>query len=232
MTAPTAPAVSVQHPYYTTPGTVTTSYAHYYANPSNYPPQYSRPPVPVSVPATTTTTTTPGATSTISTASSAPLSLPGSTSGLLASSYTPSTGYTYTPTSGTTAQTYLPRYSLSGSHGAHPVIALSPAATAAAAAAQSQILRAAGASAGTVPIIANPSIAGAAGVGTAIGGTGAADEEEEGEEHELPFMSDDVYGQGLLWQSQSKENLKYYRLVLLGSCDHFLSMLFSQFLGS
>lgn len=35
---------------------------------------------------------------------------------------------------------------------------------------------------------------------------GGADDEDDAED--LPVMSDDVYGQGLLWQSQSKDNLK------------------------
>ena len=38
---------------------------------------------------------------------------------------------------------------------------------------------------------------------------GAATVEDEDDAEDLPVMSDDVYGQGLLWQSQSKDNLKY-----------------------
>ncbi|KAF8530062.1 TAFII28-domain-containing protein [Hysterangium stoloniferum] len=36
----------------------------------------------------------------------------------------------------------------------------------------------------------------------------AAAGEDEDDADELPMMSDDVYGQGLAWQSQSKDNLK------------------------
>jgi hypothetical protein len=37
----------------------------------------------------------------------------------------------------------------------------------------------------------------------------AAAGDDEDDADELPMMSDDVYGQGLAWQSQSKDNLKY-----------------------
>ena len=42
--------------------------------------------------------------------------------------------------------------------------------------------------------------------GGGVGAGGGGDDEDDAEE--LPVMPDDVYGQGLLWQSQSKENLK------------------------
>lgn len=42
-----------------------------------------------------------------------------------------------------------------------------------------------------------------------------ADDEDDAED--LPVMSDDVYGQGLLWQSQSKDNLKCVPLWLPSS---------------
>jgi hypothetical protein len=46
------------------------------------------------------------------------------------------------------------------------------------------------------------------------GGAGGGDDEDDAEE--LPVMADDVYDQGLLWQSQSKDNLKcVVRLVAL-----------------
>ena len=39
--------------------------------------------------------------------------------------------------------------------------------------------------------------------------------EDEDDAEDLPVMSDDVYGQGLLWQSQSKDNLKFVPSRLL-----------------
>jgi len=87
--------------------------------------------------------------------------------------------------------TFQMRYSSQGP----PVVALSPAATQMHAQVRLQ---------GTVHHHAAPvATAHAAAAGAGVGG------EDDDDVDELPFMSDDVYGQGLLWQSQSKDNLKF-----------------------
>ncbi|KAF8582935.1 TAFII28-domain-containing protein [Ramaria rubella] len=85
----------------------------------------------------------------------------------------------------TPASAYAVRYP-SQIHQAHPVVSLGPA-TSSLQTAASQMKH--------TPQVTNGGAAGA-----------AADEEDDADE--LPVMSDDVYGQGLLWQSQSKDNLK------------------------
>lgn len=62
----------------------------------------------------------------------------------------------------------------------------------------------------------NATAATAGGVGIPKPGAGAGDEDGEGEDELLPAMADDDYSAQLSWQSESKDNLKYVFLLILG----------------